>query len=173
MINLHKGNLLANVKSGIIVHGCNSKGVMGAGFAKSLKDLYPEAYKDYKRVCDGECYGWPNIVGQIVTTQINDNLCVISAITQKEFGRDNKQYVDYKAIEQCFEQVYKVIEQITEYRMLELGKQNNIVTIEEAIPEVHFPLIGAGLGGGDWNIISEIIERKLPEPISKNLWVLR
>lgn len=40
------GDLFA-VNSGIILHGCNSHGVMGSGVAKTFKKLYPEAFKKY------------------------------------------------------------------------------------------------------------------------------
>lgn len=172
MIITHNGNLLENVKTGIIVHGCNSKGVMGAGFAKAVKALYPDAYTEYKELCDGESYYGIDTLGKIATTPINDDLYVISAITQKDFGRENKRYVDYDAVEECFHSICKTVYEIAEYRAFRLGQVQNIVTSYEVLPPVHFPMIGAGLGGGDWNIISEIIDRTLPDPVSKNLWTL-
>ena len=33
-----------------IIHGCNSKGVMGSGVAKVLREKYPRAYQDYNDV---------------------------------------------------------------------------------------------------------------------------
>ena len=36
--------------------------------------------------------------------------------------------------------------------------------------EIHIPLIGAGLGGGNWEIIREIIEQTVEFPTT--LWVL-
>lgn len=173
MITVHQGDLIANVTSGVIVHGCNAKGVMGAGIAKAIKATYPEAYRDYKAVCDGESYSWPNILGDIVSTKITDSLFVISAITQQDFGREQKRYVDYDAVESCFKKIYRTILSISDYRMDVLSKTQHIVTATEVLPEVHFPMIGAGLGGGDWNTIAEIIDRELPDPISKNLWVLK
>lgn len=173
MIVTHQGNLLENVKTGIIVHGCNSRGVMGSGFAKAIKALYPDAYTEYKELCDGETHYGLRTLGKISTTPINEDLYVISAITQKDFGRENKCYVDYEAIEECFQHICKTVYEIAEYRAFRLGQVQNIVTYHEVLPSVNFPLIGAGLGGGDWQIISEIIDRTLPEPISKNLWVLK
>ena len=47
MIEYKNGDLL-NVTEGIILHGCNGQGVMGAGVAKAIKMKYPEAFTAYK-----------------------------------------------------------------------------------------------------------------------------
>lgn len=44
MINTVKLNLL-DISHGIIAHGCNAQGVMGAGVAKQIKIKYPTAFE--------------------------------------------------------------------------------------------------------------------------------
>lgn len=39
-----------------IAHGCNTRGMMGAGVARLIKDKYPDAYADYKRACDSHLF---------------------------------------------------------------------------------------------------------------------
>ena len=51
MVEYVKGNLFDEPQE-IIVHGCNARGVMGAGFAKDLKEKYPENYKEYRKYCN-------------------------------------------------------------------------------------------------------------------------
>lgn len=133
----------------IMAHGCNSRGVMGAGVAKLIRDRYPRVFNEYKRFC-GSIYCRP---GRNVYTHENfsefpvghwgrpmrKDGYIISCITQGSYGRSEKQYVNYDALKEC-------IQGIDEF------------CIEKDINRVAMPKIGAGLGGGDWNKISKIIE---------------
>lgn len=48
-----EGDLFADLKQGdTIAHGCNCSGVMGAGVAKPIKDMFPDNYKRYKQLCE-------------------------------------------------------------------------------------------------------------------------
>lgn len=138
------GDLLASDER-IIAHGCNAQGVMGSGIAKAIRDKYPECYNVYHRkyLEDGEqltlgdtifYYHMPFDTNGIPARIIGN------CITQNLFGRTGNCFVDYDAIA---ESVYRVFE-------LAQGTQ---------IKSVGLPLIGAGLGGGDWNRIEEIIIR--------------
>lgn len=42
-----KGNVL-DTTDRYIVHGCNSRKVMGSGVALAIRQKYPKAYEDYK-----------------------------------------------------------------------------------------------------------------------------
>lgn len=169
MIKVNKGDLLKNVKTGIIVHGTNAQGTMGAGFAKQVKEQYPEAYKEYRKFCKGERYQ-DDPLGQIVTVEISPDLWIINAITQRYYGRENKVYIDYEATKNCFKQVRAEVKRFTRINM-DRSKEH-IRVFNSYLPEVHFPMIGAGYGGGDWKIVEFIINKELPDIVSKNLWVL-
>lgn len=129
IINYVKGNLFSTELKAI-VQGCNAQRVMGSGVAKLVRQLYPEAYEDY--INQPKLY-----MGKIYPVQC-DGMLIINAITQEFYGRDNKVYVSYTAIESAMREL-------------------NLLPITD----VAMPKIGAGLGGGDWNIISEIIETEL------------
>lgn len=144
MIKVNKGNLL-DVTSGIILHGCNAKSVMGSGVALAIKQKYPQVYGDYMQE---QLY-----LGKIIRTWVDEELMIISGITQENYGRDGKRYVNYTAIVSVFT---KALSKASAYDYA-----------------LHFPLIGAGLGGGDWNIIEQLINDCDPyDKVSKNLWVL-
>lgn len=148
MIHEHEGNLL-HVQKGIIVHGCNARGVMGSGVAFDVRQIWPKAYACYRR--EYERAGLK--LGDVIFYKPRDHLLIANAITQEDYGRDlSRVYVDYEAVRQCFEKVLVVA------RWLELP--------------VHFPLIGCGLANGDWEIISEIIDKTIPDEFGKHLWVL-
>lgn len=147
MIKKHKGNILT-VSSGYIIHGCNAKGVMGSGIAKTLRTRYPSIYTEYSKKEQ-------LIVGTIIPVYVTDKLCIINAITQQTYGRnENVVYVSYPGLIECFDRVN---------RLIQTG------TIEKSL---HFPKIGAGLAKGNWNLIYKYIDRAIPDFIDKNLWIL-
>ncbi|MEO1029135.1 MAG: macro domain-containing protein [Pseudomonadota bacterium] len=121
----------------VIVHGCNCFHAMGAGIAKPIRQLFPEAYQADKQTP----YGDRTKLGTISVAAIergDTRFQIVNAYTQFQWrGRGEK--VDYDALGQCFEQV------------------------AEQFPSAHvgYPLIGAGLAGGDWNIIKDRIESAL------------
>lgn len=146
-----KGNLL-DVKSGVIIHGCNEQRTMGSGVALAIKQKYPEAYQAYVSQHDhtpgglkiGEIAWWSSPKGE---------LWIANAITQEYYGRDNKRYVNYAAVCKCFKEAIG-------YAYTMNGSLN-------------FPKIGAGLGGGDWGIIQQLINDCDPEnQVKKICWEL-
>jgi O-acetyl-ADP-ribose deacetylase (regulator of RNase III) len=153
-MNEIKGNLLDIVK-GIIVHGCNCQGVMGSGVALAVKSKYPNVFEEYRRQVFHKALGEniacanPKFVGyELENLKFNLRPCkdlparlvVVNALTQFTFGTETRQ-VDYDAISSCFAQV-------------------RLLAKEYALP-VYYPLIGAGLGGGDWAEIAPRIEHCL------------
>lgn len=146
MIEYRKGNLL-DVNEGIIAHGVNCQGVMGSGVAKAIRDMYPLVYTRYKKHVDSWMEGFGNsagLLGQVhfcsVVEPIPETgpiLVVANCFTQDLYGTDRR-HVNYEAVAQCF--------RILNKRFMLYGDV------------LHIPKIGAGLAGGDWNVISAIIE---------------
>ena len=140
-MNTVKGDLIALAKAGqfdVIVHGCNCFCTMGSGVARAIRQTFPAVYEADRKTKKGDInklgtceYIHCSIPGSEVT--------VVNAYTQYNFGKTKRQYVDYDAVRKCFKCIK---ENCSSYR-------------------IGFPLIGAGLGGGDWNIISKIIEEEL------------
>lgn len=159
MIHEHYGNLFDKFSTvtcpvdtlHIIVHGCNAQGKMGSGFAKELRERYPKAYTEYMKHCNSFSNSRAN-VGSIAYADINDNLIIANAITQKYYGYDGKKYVSYDGIDNAFKSLND---------FCDCGR----------IAHVHFPKIGADLGGGNWNVIKEIIDHRLVNAV-KHLYIL-
>lgn len=144
------GNILS-VKSGFIVHGCNARGVMGGGVAASIRSKYPQAYEDYRQ--EFERSGLK--LGTCVITDIDaaQGLYVANAITQENFGNDGRKYVSYEAIHKAMS-----------------------IVAEEANDRglsVHYPLIGAGLAGGNWGVIQPVIDDAFSkyDQVERTLWI--
>lgn len=148
MIEYRTGDLLA-VSSGHIVHGCNARGVMGAGVALAIKNIWPEVYNDYRqRYQDTGLH-----LGQVLPVAVGQDLMVWNAITQQNYGSARRRYVSYDAIAECFEKI------------------NNQIAVMPTIQQhIHIPKIGAGLAGGDWNVIATIIDSVVDYPVT--VWAI-
>ena len=146
-INYVKGDLF-QTGCDVIAHGCNAQGVMGRGVAKTLRQIFPEAYNEYRKTYlnDGLTVGSVHFVklpGRIIA----------NCITQEFYSgkKENHIYIDYKAIKKCMWILNS-----------ECSKNNWSLAM---------PLIGAGLGGGDWDKIEKIIEKEFTDVIP-NVYVL-
>lgn len=133
MINYIKGDLLKAPQK-VLAHGANAFGAMGSGVAKVIRAKWPNVYEIYN--LRYKTFGLE--LGDIIPVATYDGKIVVNCITQQNAGHDGKQYVDYDSIATCMEKI------------------NNRV-IDWEVSEVAMPRIGAGLGGGDWDRIEDII----------------
>jgi len=133
VIEYRKGNLL-DVQTGVIAHGVNCQGVMGSGVALAVRQKYPEVYTAYSLLCLKH-EDW-NLLGRYQFVSVGDNLAVVNLFTQLDYGRGRSRYVSYDAIDNAFRGCFSLLDNET----------------------LNIPAIGAGLGGGNWKIISSIIE---------------
>lgn len=138
-----KGSVVDATES-IIAQGCNAQGVMGSGVAKAIREKWPEVFPRYRvfiaeiRASGRNPLGCTNFAN---VDPYGDDKMIVNMITQEFYGRDGKQYVDYDAVRKC------------------MNLLNRRVGMFSTSPHrVAMPKIGAGLGGGDWEIISLIIE---------------
>lgn len=147
MTIIRKQGSLLDAK-GIIVHGCNAQGVMGSGVALAIKNKWPNVYEQYRQ--EWATGGWRVGDAQLIEN-VTEGVHVVNAITQEFYGREPCRYVSYDGVAMAFSNI-----------------RHDARTLK---CPVNFPLIGAGLGGGDWEIISTIIDRTLGDDIEKVLWV--
>ena len=121
----------------VIVHGCNCQCAMGAGIAKAIKEVFPEAYKADRSTEKGSKTKLGTISFAVVTRGGNETI-VVNAYTQFHW-RGKGVLADYDAIRNSFKEIKKRFS----------GKC------------IGYPKIGAGLAGGNWRRISEIIDQEL------------
>lgn len=117
----------------VIGHGCNCFCTMGAGLAKSMKRAFPEITMADNCTTKGD----KKKLGTFTHVDYGD-LVVLNLYIQHEYGSPYPD-VEYSAVRECMMKIKKRYS----------GKR------------IGLPLIGAGLAGGDWNIISKIIEEEL------------
>lgn len=116
----------------IILHQVNCQNVMGSGVAKALYTKWPQVKSEYHDYCDMfKCA--EDRLGNICVVAVSEKQLVINCFSQLTFGTTGK-HTNYLAVARCFEYV------------------NRKSTV--AIPYLY----GCGLGGGDWNVVSALIE---------------
>jgi O-acetyl-ADP-ribose deacetylase (regulator of RNase III) len=126
-----KNESLLNVTSGVILHGCNCFCTMGAGVAKLLRDKYPIVEK----VDNATLRGDRKKLGNYTRAAVDGGLTILNCYTQYLYSSWEPQ-IDYDALSKCFEKI-------------KFDFPNTNLSI---------PRIGCGLAGGDWDIVSQMIE---------------
>ncbi len=123
----------------VIAHGCNCMCHMGAGIAKTIKQVFPAAYEADCRTEKGSRQKLGTCSFAECETPVGI-VTVVNCYTQYRWGTPHgKVAADYDAIREC----------MTWIRDQFHGKR------------IGLPKIGAGLAGGDWQTISQIIEAEL------------
>lgn len=130
-IEYRKGDLL-RTDIPYVLHGCNCRGVMGAGVAKAIRNKYPKAYQDYRDVYESSGL----LLGTKILSHQSDGKTIVNAMTQENYGTGVQ--VSYWAISTIFKSLN-----------FELPFADQIA----------LPMIGSGLAGGDWNVIEALIEQ--------------
>lgn len=134
------GDLLQLALAGefdVIIHGCNCQCAMGAGIAKAIKSIFPEAYE---ADCDTE-KGDRGKLGEISHATVDRDgreITIVNGYTQFHW-RGAGVLADYNAIRSVMRHVKAKFG----------GKR------------IGYPKIGAGLAKGDWESISGIIDEEL------------
>lgn len=144
MINYLVGDATEPIGDGekVICHCCNNIGGWGRGFvlAVSAKWSEPEArYREWSRS------GKDFVLGQIQLVKVEDDITVANMIGQSDmYARNGVPPIRYGAIEEC------------------------LVRLDGSIGDtttIHMPRMGAGLAGGEWDKIEEIINKILTKPV--------
>ena len=130
--------LAVNGKFDVIVHGCNCFCKMGKGIAKQIANSFPDALKIDLETKVGDKSKLGDYSFTSVVTKEDSPLFIINAYTQYNYGT-GKDQVDYNAIRQVFKRIKENFK----------GKR------------IGYPKIGAGLAGGNWSVISAIINKEL------------
>ena len=142
-----KGDLIKLAEEGefdVIIHGCNCFHAMGGGIAKQLADKYPQVEQADRKTEFGD----PEKLGSYSVAYVEVNghtFSVINLYTQYKWssGSDVFEYGEF--------QFY--LKTIAHFLT---GFPTSLFTSKFRIG---FPMIGAGLAGGDWSRISKMIEK--------------
>lgn len=152
MIEYRSGDVIAaflNDDVDFFAHGCNCFNTMGGGIARQVASDIPELYDMDQQTTMGHhsklgtchpCFK----VKPVVKSDVNYKFNCFNLYTQYHFGKDAR-HLNYGAVSTAFLSMFSFID-------------DEMVKVKAESATVGIPLIGAGLAGGDWIIISEIIE---------------
>lgn len=102
-INTVRGHDITDIVRGVIVHGCNCKGAMNSGVAKSIRDKWPQVYAPYKKAVDN-CISYGNSISSLlggftcIAVDYLNEILVVNGFTQVNYGYDKAVYADAEAI---------------------------------------------------------------------------
>jgi len=159
MLTYHKGDLFSTPDL-FIAHGCNAQGVMGAGVALQVKTLYPEVFEDYKELCS-EFKNKSELLGEVLSVEV-EGKTIINCFTQLNFSSDGSKQVSYDSVDKCMIYVSKFLNLYDKLKPLKEHKFKSSISM---------PKIGAGLGGGNWEVIEAIIKHRLAD-VNVKIWEL-
>lgn len=126
-----------------IMHQANCCSVMGAGIAKSIAQMYPEAEKIDKefRLNYKDRFGW------FTKAKAENGVTIVNLYGQLKPGRGLQ--TNYEMLEKSIDRFFKWTENGT-------TKAN--------LQKIGVPYkMGCGLAGGDWAIVEKILERQSEE----------
>lgn len=119
----------------IIAHQTNIEGVMGAGVAKTIKHKYPTVFEKYHSACVTTT-NRKSLLGKV--QMIKDGNKIIANLFAESLyvNIEGNRKTDYDALKEC---LIKLNQKCKGYKV--------------AMPYK----IGCGLGGGNWNIVQQLI----------------
>jgi O-acetyl-ADP-ribose deacetylase (regulator of RNase III) len=142
-LNYVKGDATKPTGTGnrIITHCCNDLGYWNAGFVKALSRRWSEAERAYRRWAAGN-ESRPFTLGKVQFVRVAPGLCVANIIGQSGIANHrHKAPIRYDAIRKGLQSVR------------DLALTHNA--------SIHMPRMGAGLAGGQWGRIAQIVEDEL------------
>jgi len=143
-INYLKGDATQPIGHGnkIIVHICNDIGGWGKGFVLAISSRWEGPEKQYREWF----YRNNNFkLGEVGIVKVEPEIWVANMIGQSGINRNNLGLppIRYEAVESA-------LEKVADFSI-------------EMDASVHMPRIGCGLAGGKWELIEQIINKKLIE----------
>ena len=135
-----KGDLIKMALEGqfdVIIHGCNCHCTMGAGIAKIIRNTFPRAYEADLKTAKGS-RAKLGTISFASAEHSHHTLTVVNAYTQFDY-QGGGVLVDYDAVRAVMRRVKS----------------------QFAGQRIGYPKIGAGLAGGDWDVIAAIIDEEL------------
>lgn len=136
-----KGNLVELAWRGqfdAIIHGCNCFCKMGAGIAKEIAKKFPPALAIDQSTLPGDKSKLGKYTSVGVKNKYGGTLIIVNLYTQYYYGKKFGPPFDYDAFRRGLRSLAQNAGQL----------------------RVGMPKIGAGLAGGDWNLIQQIIEEE-------------
>lgn len=124
----------------VIVHVVNDRTPnWGGGFARALRDRYPEAQATFREWSRSDSSHLR--LGAIHIVTVGPELDVATLVAQKGYGPSSKPRIRYEALRAA-------LRSLAEH-------------LRDEAASVHMPRIGAGMARGNWDVVAELIRDEL------------
>jgi O-acetyl-ADP-ribose deacetylase (regulator of RNase III) len=121
----------------LIAHVVNDRTAnWGGAFARALREEYPVAQEQFRAWVSADQDRLQ--LGAVHVAEVDQDAAVATMVAQRGYGESQRPRIRYDALRRCLDELSSIA--------LERGAA------------VHMPRIGAGMAGGDWNIIAELID---------------
>lgn len=143
-LHIVHGDAVAALQRGdihILGHQVNLRGVMGAGIARQVKDVFPTAFTAYREAIAGGDLE----LGDVQLVQVGPSRWIANIAGQADIGRGRRQ-TDYFALGMALRKIARLVEGTTLRIGLPFG-------------------IGCGPAGGNWSLVAQGIEENLPQAV--------
>lgn len=122
---------VTTARKGMVIHVCNDAGGWGAGVSGAIGKKWPQARQFYKSQTE-------YTLGKNLVVIVGD-VIVVNMIAQRGYAKkDRPVALDYEALQTCLDDVVDIAHLL-------------------GVSLIHMPKIGAGLSGGDWGQIEEML----------------
>ncbi len=147
--SIREGSMLHEVTRGIICQQVNCRGKMGSGIALAIMTRWPVVETAYAACCKQAAGngGADRLLGSMLPVQVDEQLWICNLFGQLTYGRDPAgqrygRYTGYDALDAAARRVA------------------DFALSLDPVPTVNYPEIGCGLGGGDWAVVSAILNAR-------------
>jgi len=149
-VNYAKGDATAPGGSGakIIAHVCNDSGYFAKGFVSALAAKYPQAQAEYL-VAFPKGHWQMDKLGTVQFVTINPDIVIANMIAQRGI-KPCEDYTPRGCPPIRYPALFKCLKVVADFARSKKA-------------EVVGPRFGAGLSGGDWDVIEALIEKAMPD----------
>jgi O-acetyl-ADP-ribose deacetylase (regulator of RNase III) len=144
----HSSNRINDKETGstvLIPHVCNNIGVFGGGFAAQVVNKFPIVKENFQLLGNKIPLGKVQYIKIATENLYKHSIIMANMVSQNGLiSSNNPRPLNY-------EYLVKSMCSVREY-VRDLDKNSEYKT------EIHCPKFGSGLAGGDWNLISSLIE---------------
>lgn len=162
MIKEVNGNLLTYSGIQVIAHQTNCLGVMGAGIAKQIKNLWPNVFEEYKSYCKdpddphkllGKCQIVHIESDKYVANLFGEYSFCESVAPYEEGGKPR--HTDYDALKEALHRLHTWM----------------VLNDKETVGVPY--CIGCGLAGGSWSIVHQMLVDEFEDDEDITLYIVK
>ena len=113
---------------------------MGTGIALAIRTRWPKVFTEYRKFCHAKRSS--DLLGEFLLVQVEDDVWIGNVFGQEFYGR-TRRHTDYNAVTESL-----------------INMRVQIHPHMDHLP-IWYPKIGCANAGGDWSIVSQILNECL------------